>query len=1040
MRKILLLKVFCALMLMTSISWAQTRTVSGKVTSSDDGAAVPGVNIIVKGTTNGTTTDANGSFNLSVPNDGGTLVFTFIGMATQEVAIGERTIIDVQMTTDSKQLSEVVVVGYGTQERKDLTGSLASVKGSDISNLASPSFDQQLAGRAAGVNVSIPSGLIGQAPVIRIRGVNSISNGADPLIVVDNMPITTGSNSAIISNNALADINPNDIESFEVLKDGSATAIYGSRGANGVILITTKKGHKGSGKTNVSYDNYFGWANTFKQYNVLNADQFVQIQNEKFANAGAPLQAVSMKINGQPVNTDWQKQVFRTGFIQNHAVSINGATDKTSYFFSLGWTDQKGATVSNALQRYTFRANFDHKATNWLSFGTDIGLTRTKTIGLNAGSNALSGNIFNALNEFPNVPVYNANGAYNISGNLTGSGANLANNDFALPNIGYVLAHNVNNSTAYRLIGNTHVEATVLKDFKIRTQIGVDALLNDDFFYRDPKQGDGYPSGSIFQQYSPTIRWNWQNTINYSKILAEDHKINITGGFEYQKATFSNYSAFGQQLSNSYFGQNNIIGGTLLTQQIGGDYQENGFSSYFGRANYSYKDKYLLQGTFRSDALSSLAPNVRTGFFPGASLGWRISNEEFFKSARFLNSVSALKLRASYAQVGNSFISSNYPYADTFTGVTYGIQNGLSYGNTGNINLKWETSKKLDFGFDLGLLNDKITVTADYYQNKIDGLILNSPTAPSLGIPGNAITKNIGQMENSGFELRVATTAVQRGEFTWNVDVNFATNHNKVTGLDKSGDILKTYQVTRVGESIGSFLGYIYEGVNKANGNPLYLRGDGKTIVQGNISDQSYYNYDRANPSTLGTSVAPLSNADKVILGKSTPTWFGGLNNTFAYKGFDLTIFTRFSGGNKIMNLSRQGLLSQNFTNNGTEILNRWKSSTDVGNGSVPKLVYNRDPFINLTNNTTTRFLEKGDFFRIQNIVFGYTLPKAVLEKAKINKLRFFAQLQNVLLITNYKGIDPESNLNPGSNTQSGLDSNVNPQQRTLTLGLNLGF
>ncbi|HLZ15882.1 MAG TPA: SusC/RagA family TonB-linked outer membrane protein, partial [Cyclobacteriaceae bacterium] len=756
MRKILQLKIVFVVLLFSGAAWAQTRTISGKVTSVEDGTPLPGVNVVVKGTTNGTTTDADGKYSLSLSEGATTLTFSFIGLATQQVDIGDRTIVDIQMANDVKQLSEIVVVGYGTQERKDLTGSLASVKGSDISNLATPSFDQQLAGRASGVNVSIPSGLIGQAPVIRVRGVNSISNGADPLIVVDNMPITTGSNSAIISNNALADINPNDIESFEVLKDGSATAIYGSRGANGVILITTKKGRKGSGKAQVSYDNYFGWANTFKRYDVLNANQFVQIQNEKFTNAGSAPQANPMTVNGKPVDTNWQDQVFRTGFIQNHALSVSGASDKTSYFFSVGWTDQKGATMSNALQRYTFRSNFDHKATKWLSIGTDMGLTRTKTIGLNAGSNALSGNIFNALNEFPNVPVYNADGTYNIQGAVTGRGANLSNNQAALPNIAYVLAHNVNNATAYRLVGNAHAEASVLKDFKIRTQIGVDALFNDDFLYRDPKQGDGFPSGTVFQQFSPTIRWNWQNTVNYIKILAEDHKINVTGGFEYQKATFSNYAAFGQNLSNPYFGQfGNIIGGTLLTQQIGGDLQENGFSSYFGRANYSYKDKYLVQGTFRSDALSSLAPGVRTGFFPGASLGWRISNEEFFKSASFLSSVSALKLRASYAQVGNSFLQSNYPYADTFTGVTYGVQNGLSYGNTGNINLKWETSKKLDYGLDLGLFNDRITLTADYYLNKVDGLIIKSPTAPSLGIPGNAIFKNVGALENSGIELRV---------------------------------------------------------------------------------------------------------------------------------------------------------------------------------------------------------------------------------------------------------------------------------------------
>lgn len=1040
MRKILQLNIVVVLMLLTSMAWSQTRTVSGKVTSADDGTASPGVNVVFKGTTNGTTTDADGKYTLVVPEGSTTLTFSFIGMATQQVEIGDRTIVDVQMASDVKQLSEIVVVGYGTQERKDLTGSLASVKAADISNLATPSFDQQLAGRAAGVSVSQPSGLIGQAPVIRIRGVNSITGSSDPLYVVDGMPVNSVDNSAVISTNPLADINPNDIESFEVLKDGSATAIYGSRGANGVILITTKKGRKGDG-AKVEYNNYFGWSNTFKQFGVLNADQFVQIQNEKFANAGIAPQAFAMTQNGKPVNTDWQKEIFRTGFVQNHALSLSGASDKTSYFFSVGWTDQKGAAVSNELQRYTVRANFDHKATKWLSFGTDAGLTQTKTIGLNTGANALSGSIFNALNEFPNVPVYNANGTYNMTGATTGQGANLANNDFNLPNIAYVLAKNINDSKNYRVIGNVHAEATFLKDFKIRTQAGVDALITDDFLWNDPKQGDGYPTGQIFQQYSPVITWNWQNTLNYSKIIAEDHKINVTGGVEYQKTTNSNFNAFGQNISNAYFGNNNIITGTLLTQQIGGDYLERGFSSYFGRANYSYKDKYLVQASLRSDALSVLAPSVRTGTFPGASVGWRISNEDFFKSASFLNSVSSLKLRASYAQVGNSFIIGYYPYADTYSGVTYGVQNGASYGNSGNTNLKWETSTKLDYGLDLGLLDNKITVTADYYFNNIDNLILQAPTAPSLGIPGNNISKNIGKMENSGFEVAVQATPIQKGGFTWNINVNFTTNQNKVTSLD-IGDINKTYNVTRKGEAIASFNGYVYEGVNKANGNPLWLRGDGTTIIQGNIATQTYAAYDPANPGDVSVAAASLAATDKKILGHPNPNWFGGFNNTFMYKGFDLTIFTRFSGGNKIMNISRQGLLAQNFTNNGTEILGRWQSPTDVGNGDTPKIWYNRDQFINQTNNTSTRFLEKGDYFRIQNIVLGYTLPRALLDKAKINKLRVFAQVQNVLLVTGYKGIDPEAALSqaPGNNGVAGLDQNINPQQRTFTLGLNLGF
>jgi TonB-linked SusC/RagA family outer membrane protein len=1034
MKKILLL---FASFLVVAHAWAQTRVVTGKVTAVEDGSTLPGVNVVLKGTTNGTVSDAEGHFSLTVPTAGGILIFSFVGERTQEVTIGDRAVVDVQLEADVTQLSEAVVVGYGSIERRDLTGSVASVKGSDIANLATPSFDQQLAGRAAGVNVSIPSGIIGQAPVIRIRGTNSLTSGADPLIVIDNMPMTSGGSSGAVANNVLADINPADIESYEILKDGSATAIYGSRAANGVILITTKKGKKG--KTTVNYDTYVGFSNTFRKYDVLNASDFVTIQNEKFTNAGTTPQAVAMTQNGQPVNTNWQKQIFRTGAVQNHVVSLDGATDKTQYHFSLGWLDQKGAAIANEQKRYTLRANFEHKATNWLSLGTDMGITRTTTIGLNTGANALSGNVFNALSQFPNVPVYNTDGSYNIQGANTGQGANLANNDFNLPNIAFVLKNNKNQATVYRAVGNAHAEATILKDFKLRTQIGIDGLLNDDFVYLDARQGDGYPAGIVFQQLNTQMRWNWQNTLAYSRIIGEDHKINVVVGEEFQKFTTTSYSAEGQGLSNPFLGQNNIISGSLGTQTIGGDYQVTGFSSYFGRANYAFKDKYLVQASFRQDKISNFAKNNQTGSFPGASLGWRLSNEEFFKSASGLSFISDLKLRASYAQVGNSNLSSSFLAFPLYSPVQYGLQNGLGYSAPGNPNLKWETSKKYDYGLDFGLWENRIRFTADYYMNKIDGLILNSPVPPSLGIPGNAVPKNVGSMQNSGLEFTVSAQVLHMGDFAWNTDINYSTNHNKITQLDKSGDILTTYQVTRVGESIGSFYGYQYDGVNKANGNPIYSKADG-SFVQGNIADNSYYVYDPANPGTLGAASSLDPTKDKKILGKSTPTYFGGWNNTFIYKSFDLNIFTRFSGGNKVFNLTRQNLLTMQFANNSTEILNRWQSPDKPGNGQVPMLQYSNGDFINLTNNTTTRFLESGNFIKIQNISLGYTLPRATLDRIKLNKLRIFAQVQNAFLITKYKGIDPEANVNPGSNQTSGIDSNTNPQLRTFTLGLNVGL
>jgi TonB-linked SusC/RagA family outer membrane protein len=1040
---------------------AQTRSVSGRVVGSD-GAGLPGVTVLVKGTTLGTATDANGRYTLPAPATATTLVFSFVGYTSQEAKIGDGPV-NITLASNPTSLDEAVVVGYGTQERRDLTGSVATVKGEAIANLASPSFAQQLGGRAAGVNVQTPTALLGQTPRIQIRGVNSLTSGTYPLVVVDGQPIFTGSNSLIDGNasSGLADINPNDIESFEVLKDGSATAIYGTRGANGVILITTKKGRKG--KATLTYDTYIGAASTLKRYSVLNASDFVAISNEK-QRAAAPsattlLASPYPDANGIPVSTDWQDQIFRVGIQQSHAVSVSGATDKTNYFFSGGYTNQKGVIRSNELQRFSLRGNLNADITDWLRVGFNTALSRTQTMGLNVNPNALSGNVVSALALFPNVPVRNADGSPFVdpATGTIGQGNNSVPISSNYPNIVNALENNISRSISYRILGLGFLEVEPIKNLRLKTQLSTDTQLEDDFLYYDPRYGDGRnQNGYVYQGFAPTIRWNWQNTASYNTVIANDHKINAVVGVEYQSTEARYYAASGNNLSDRLLALNGINSGSLLSQNISGDYYgKNGFQSYFGRLNYTFKDRYLLSATLRSDALSSLAPGNQRGWFPGGSLGWRVSEEDFFKNLSIARVWTDFKLRGSYARVGNSSLNGYFPYVGSYSAAQYASQSGIAYSQFGNDQLRWETAKKEDYGVDFGFYGGRIVFTADYYRNFNDGLILAVPTPPSFGVPNNSYNANVGSIWNKGLELSLTTQNVRNDKFTWTTSANFSTNVNQVTQLAGSVPFLlgnyngNAYTITQVGSSISTLWGYDYQGVNPANGNPVYRvtrNADGtSSLIQGNIATQTYLTYDPANPGAAGTATTALSSSDKIMLGQTNPKFYGGFDNTFTFAGFDLNIFLRYNFGNSIMNVTRQNtLLNQNFTNNGTEILGRWQSTTNPGDGTTPRLYQGRGGFTNLEGNTLSRFVEKGDFVRVQNITLGYTVPARFTNALHLNRLRIYGQVQNLYTFTNYKGVDPEVNLNYTSGTTgnlvSGLDFASNPQQRVFTGGVNVSF
>ena len=1051
-----LLTSFVLLLLLISRVSAQDRIISGKVTSFEDGSALAGVSIGVKSTAKGTVSNSDGSYKISVS---GTpiLVFTFVGFKKTEVSTGSKSEINVSLTSEVSNLEEVVVIGYGVQKKSKLTSSISSVAGKDLANLTTPSFDQQLAGRAAGVQVTVGSGVIGQAPRIRIRGTNSITSGGSPLIVIDGVPALDGSQSGVTPTNPLADINPNDIESLDILKDGAATAIYGSRATNGVILITTKKGKKGQ-PLKVNFDVQYGVTNPINRLSLLNASQFVEIANEKVRNAGG---ADAAFLDDKGTNTDWQNVVLRQGLAQNYNINFSGGVEKTNYYFSLGYNRQEGAVATNSQKRYNFTSNLDHNFNKYVSVGTKMQITRTENTGLNTGTNALSGNITGAARLFPNVPIYDATSptGYNISpdGAVLGQGANKRGIDNNYTNLQFVLDNNKFSSQVGRALSTTYLQITPFEGLTLKSMIGLDYTDVRSFLAYDPRHGDGRGSNGVVNQTSRNVtRWNWQNTLNYLKDFGK-HSFNLTAGTEYQKQTVSSFTSGAANFSDRFFEQENVISGSFSVPTVDGSGFSSGFDSYFGRIQYDYDNKYFLTFSGRNDGLSALPAASRRGNFFGGSLAYRVSNEEFYKNSNLAKTINDIKFRASYAQVGNVDIGA-FPYLGLFGAAQYASQNGVGFTQAGNAALKWESSTQSNYGIDLGFLNNKITFTAEYYSNDVSDLILAAPTAPSLGVPNNSISKNVGSLYNRGVEFNLGIEAIKKGDFSWDVNMNFSTNNNKVTALNKGTDgkdqpiFAGPYHIIRVGESVASLYGYESAGVNPANGFPLFVKGDGRIVQRNpNLASQgggTFSFYDTTTPANItNTSGAGLLSADvadggdRKVLGNTNPTYFGGLTNTFKYKGLDLEIFTRFSGGNYIMNVTRQEtLLNQDFNNNGTEILNRWTREGQITD--VPKTVLGNGAFINYAGQAISRFVESGDFIRIQNIIVGYSVPKDVLKKANIGvtNIRLYGQVQNAFTFTKYKGLDPELNANGNVNQTFGLDFNTNPQFRVLTFGLNVGF
>ncbi|WP_228459079.1 SusC/RagA family TonB-linked outer membrane protein [Chryseobacterium bernardetii] len=933
-------------------------------------------------------------------------------------------------TTSTKEIDEVVVVGYGTQKKKEITGSVSSIKAADVATIAAPSFEQQLAGKAAGVQITSTTGVLGEAPRVRIRGVASINSGTSPLYIVDGIPIFSGDIGGQTSTNGLGDINPNDIESFEVLKDGASTAIYGSRAANGVILITTKKG-KG-GRLSLNFSNYAGYAMPVGLYKLLQTPEFIAISNEKRANAN--LSAVAF---GTEYNTDWQKAVLRSAAFQtDNLLSASGSFGKSSYYTSVGYTKQEGVALPNEMKRFSTRANIDHQAFDWLKIGTNLSFTKTDYVGLNTGSSSLSGNIYNAIKQLPNTPIYNPNHptGYNIDfqdPRIVGRWQNLLQAGDNITNIMYILDNNKLQSSVNRLIGSVYANIRLYPFLDYRIQVSADQSQTKGFYYYNPVHGDGQGgNGEIRNDFSDYLRNNIQNILTFNKTFAERHNVTFVLVNEYQKQKLQSFYGGGKDLSNTFF-NNGVISGSIGTPQSGGGITEQGILSYAARFNYNYAGKYFLQASVRRDGLSSLPSKNKWGNFPGVSAGWTVSKENFMQGVS--NVISDLKLRASYAKVGNTDIG-NYPYLGLFSNLKYANYNGLAYSQIGNNELRWETSDKIDYGVDLALFKNKLRLTFDYFENKISDMILDAPLALSLGVPNNSISKNIGDMQNKGLEFSIDYNVINTQNFGLDVNANVTFMKNKVLTLaNNNADIFSSANnIIRVGESLRSIYGFECWGVNAANGNPVYYKADG-SLVQGLVGKGGYAVFDPSNPDDVSKAANLSALTDRKVLGSSLPKYFGAFNFKFRFYDFDLGTTVRFSGGNKIFNATRRDLMTLNFNNNSTEILGRWQSPSNPGDGMTPKLFFADNTLSNSTSNASSRFLEDASFIKFDVISLGYNFPKEALKAIGVRSLRVYFQAQNAFIITKYKGLDPEME-------SAGVDFNGTPRQRVFSMGLNVSL
>lgn len=990
----------------TGTSWAQ-RTITGQVTDTETGETLIGANVLAVGTATGTVTDLDGSYEIAVPAEATQLEFSYTGYASKMVLIGDRTRINVTLGA-GQVLDEVVVVGYGTQKKQEVSSAIQSLSAKDIADVPVSSFEGALQGKATGVNITNPSGTPGGAINVNIRGITSIGASSQPLFIIDGIPIVSRNNSALNQNiqpvNPIADLNPNDIASVTILKDASAAAIYGSRGANGVILITTKRGAQEQSKVNIGY--YKGFSQIANLPDMMDTREFVGFLNVAAENDGLGPGYWNDDFgfdpndpNADPQTTNIYDEIFRTGQLDNVDFSVQGGSAKTQFYLSGNFFNQEGIQVGQNFRRLSGRLNLDHRLSEKIKIGANLSISRSRhrrTI----NENDEFGVVVNAQAWDPSAPVRDENGGYTNPFDYFAW--------WPLENPLLIANEYQNRSVSSRALTSLIGQYEIVPGLTFQTTWSVDLNTLTDESYTPTISNKTSIGQGIYATWEE-LSWQTENTLNFTRLIGKSN-VNLIGGYTAQEITanFSDIEGAGYSTNStpSISAAANIISATTGRRR-------SALQSFFGRANYGFDDRYLFTFTMRADGSSRFGVNNRYGYFPSGSVAWRLSQEGFMAEQGLFSEV---KLRASYGITGNQEIGG------TWVGVwgldaAYNGQTGTSPAQLANPDLGWERTAQLNLGIDLGLWEDAVQLTADYFIKNTTDLLLNAEVSGLTGF--TSVLQNIGEIENRGVEFQLNTVNLRRERFTWTSSFNLALLQNEIIELFNDGEILGRNHILKEGEPISSLYLIEFLGVDPETGDALFedVNGDGSIDFD-----------------------------DRQIVGGALPTYFGGFSNTLSYGGWSLTAFLQFSGGNKIFNQSRHafenyGLLRSGiaYGNNSQYVLdNYWREpgqQTDVPRPSHEAGQLQR---------FSTQFLEDGDFIRLRNLRLGYRFPQRTLDRLRLSSLNLYVLGQNLLTFTDYRGFDPEVSTNTSSqgdlNALQGEDFGTLGQARTVTIGVNLGL
>lgn len=1011
---------FVLLLFTVHTVFAQARTITGKVLSEKAGEPLAGATLTLKNSGRAFTTNAEGKFSITTEEANPVLVVSMVGYASKEVPVGGSSSLDISLQSIARSMEEVVVVGYGTVKKSDLTGSVVSLKADDLTPGANYNVQQSLQGRAAGVQVYQKSGEPGSSMSVKIRGASSITAGNDPLYVIDGMPVNdvspVGAGSGIAGTpgnnnprNVLNSLNPSDIQSIEILKDASATAIYGSRGANGVVLITTKKGN--TGQLKINYNVSYGVQNGLK-LKMLTGEQYRDVLNAIIDAGGGN---ASERVTGPIANTDWQEELMQQGQIQSHDLSFSGGANNTKYYVSLGYFDQVGIMKHSGTRRYSARVNLDNSVASKYAFGLNLSTSYIKDkfnsngVGLNDNASSL----YMAINYDPTYSVYDANGNFNRSALM-----------FPMDHPVAVNEGQIGNSDTYRTFGNIYGEYFFIPSLSIKAKIGGDINNSRRNFWIDPISLLGQQNNGIASIASGSTNYYMgEATLNYNNKF-RNQAVNAVLGATYENfgSTFFNGNGRGYILPDLTY--NAIGSGNSALNQIGSGGAQSKIASFLGRVNYSLLDKYLLTVSMRADGSSRFGPNNRFGYFPSAAFAWKVHEEKFLQNMPFLNE---LKFRASYGAIGNQSIA-NFLYIPTFAGSGNAIFGGVRYSTIAptrseNPDLKWEAAKQADVGIDFSLFNYRLKGSIEYYQRKTTDLLLGVPQPPSTGF--GTRTENVGSMKNSGFDITLSGTAIRSKDFEWDIDANLSTLKNEVLNLGSAPYIItggaasvSNVSIIRPGESLGSYYGYEVLGV--------WQEKDDFSATQPGVKPGDLKYKDQNGDKTI-------TDADRVVLGKALPDFFYGFTTSWRYKSVDLAVFIEGSQGASVLNNNMvDAFFPVSFRRNkvAEAYLNRWTPANPTN--EYPSFV---NPTSQGQRQVNSRTVEDASYVRLQSVRLSYKLP---LKNKLIKNASVFVNGQNLFTLTKYSGVDPA--INAIGDDILKIDYSTYPTARTFTGGVNIQF